>query len=70
MEQAREETQGTERQTMTPKRDTGFHPSDPDWTRGRGQYVADAEAIARMQMGMTRKVALATKEKEPNDERA
>lgn len=44
---------------MTAKRDTGFHPLDPDWTRGRGQYVADAEAIARMQMGMTRRVALA-----------
>lgn len=55
---------------MTPKRDTGFHPSDPDWTRGRGQYVTDAEAIARMQMGMTRKVTLATKEKDAQDERA
>ena len=49
---------------MPTKRDTGFHPSDPDWTRGRGQYVADAVAIARMQMGMTRKVTLATKETE------
>lgn len=55
---------------MTAKRDTGFHPSDPDWTRGRGQYVADAEAIARMQMGVTRKVTLATSKKETDNERA
>ncbi len=40
-------------------KDTGFHPSDPDWTRGRAQAVADAEAIARRQIGMTRRVALA-----------
>lgn len=26
---------------------TGFHSQDADWTRGRAQYVADAEAIAR-----------------------
>ena len=55
---------------MTVKRDTGFHPSDPDWTRGRGQYVADAEATARMQMGITRKVTLVTKEKDNHDDRA
>lgn len=39
-------------------RDTGFHPQDADWTRGRAQAVADAEAMARMQMGATRKVTL------------
>lgn len=41
-------------------KDTGFHPSDPDWTRGRSQAVADAEAIARRQISMTREVALTT----------
>lgn len=40
-------------------KDTGFHSSDPDWTRGRAQAVADAEAIARRQINMARKVALA-----------
>lgn len=39
-------------------KDTGFHPSDPDWTRGRAQAVADAEAIALRQISMTRKVSL------------
>ncbi len=39
-------------------RDTGFHPSDADWTRGREQAVADANAIARRQIGMARKVTL------------
>lgn len=37
---------------------TGFHPSDADWTRGRAQAVADAEAIARRQDSMAREVAL------------
>lgn len=52
------------------KRDTGFHPSDPDWTRGRAQYISEAEGIARMQMGMTRKVTMKQKEpprEAPND---
>lgn len=39
-------------------KDTGFHPSNPDWTRGRAQAIADAEAIARRQINMARKVAL------------
>ena len=39
-------------------KDTGFHPSDPDWTRGRAQALADAEAFARRQIGLTRRVAL------------
>jgi len=39
-------------------KDTGFHPSDPDWTRGRAQAVSDAEAIARRLISMTRKVSL------------
>lgn len=42
-------------------KDTGFHPSDPDWTRGRAQAVADAEAIARRQAGMARSIKLATR---------
>lgn len=40
-------------------KDTGFHQQDADWTRGRAQAVADAEAIARRQVGATRKVTLA-----------
>jgi hypothetical protein len=40
-------------------KDTGFHPFDADWTRGREQAVTDANAIARRQIGMTRKVTLA-----------
>lgn len=43
---------------MTSK-DTGFHPSDPDWTRGRAQALADAEAFARRQMGLSRNYTLA-----------
>ena len=37
---------------------TGFHPQDADWTRGREQAIADAESIARRQMGMARTVTL------------
>ncbi len=40
-------------------KDTGFHPHDADWTRGRAQALADAEAIARRQTGLTRTVRLA-----------
>ncbi len=39
-------------------KDTGFHPSDPDWTRGRAAAVADAEALARRQISMRREVAM------------
>ena len=39
-------------------KDTGFHPSDPDWTRGRSAAVADAEALARRQISMKREVAM------------
>ena len=39
-------------------KDSGFHPSDADWTRGRAQAVADAEAIARRQISMRREVAM------------
>jgi hypothetical protein len=39
-------------------KDTGFHTSDPDWTRGRAQALADAEAIARRQIGTQRVVTL------------
>ena len=40
-------------------KDTGFHRSDPDWTRGRAQAVAQADAIARQQINMARTVKLA-----------
>ncbi len=41
-------------------KNTGFHSSDPDWTRGRAQAVSDAEAVARRQVSMAREVALTT----------
>jgi hypothetical protein len=46
---------------MMASKHTGFHPQDADWTRGREQAIADAESIARRQMGLTRKVSLAQK---------
>lgn len=39
-------------------KDTGFHPSDPDWTRGRSAAVADAEALVSRQISMKREVAM------------
>lgn len=39
-------------------KDTGFHPSDPDWTRWRAAAVSDAEALARRQISMRREVAM------------
>ena len=39
-------------------KNTGFHPQDADWTRGRAQAIADAESIARRQIGLTRRVTL------------
>ncbi len=39
-------------------KDTGFHPSDPDWTRGRGAAAAEADALARRQINMRREVAM------------
>ena len=45
--------------SLMASKDTGFHAQDADWTRGRAQAVADAEAISRMQIGVTRKVTLA-----------
>ena len=44
-------------------KNTGFHQSDADWTRGREQAVVDAESIARRQVGLARVVDLATCEK-------
>jgi hypothetical protein len=40
---------------------TGFHPHDADWTRGRAVALAQAEAIIRQQVSMTRAVTLAAK---------
>lgn len=40
-------------------KDTGLHPSDPDWTRGRAIAIAEADALSRRQIGMARKVTLA-----------
>lgn len=45
------------RRNMASK-ETGFHPNDADWTRGRAQAVADSEAIARAGMWQARRVTL------------
>ncbi len=37
-----------------PKRASGYHPSDPDYTEGRGLYVAAAERDARSRLGYVR----------------
>ena len=42
---------------------TGFHPSDPDWTRGRAMAVTEAEALARRQVSMNRDVRLTPAQK-------
>lgn len=39
-------------------RNTGFHPSDADWTRGREQALAEANSIARRQDGLARVVSI------------
>lgn len=43
---------------MIAPKDTGFHPSDADFTRGRGQALSDAESFARRQVGLSRPVTL------------
>lgn len=40
-------------------KDTGFHLTDPDWTRGRAIALADADAITWRQIGMARTVTFA-----------
>ena len=43
-------------------RDTGFHPLDPDYTKGRAIAIGEANALARAQIAMaTRKVTLKPK---------
>ncbi len=39
-------------------KETGFHPLDPDWTRGRAIAVTDADALARRQISMTRPMTI------------
>lgn len=46
-------------------KDTGFHPSDPDWTRGRAIAASEADALARRQIGIARKVTLADPRRTP-----
>ena len=48
-------------------KDTGFHPSDADYTRGRSLAVSNAEAIARRQMGLARAVKLTTTKEADHD---
>ena len=45
-------------------KNTGFHPLDADFTRGRAEALADAESIARRMDGLARKVSLAASRKE------
>ena len=40
-------------------KETGFHPSDPDWTRGRAIAIAEADALARRQISTLRAVKIA-----------
>lgn len=40
------------------KRGSEFDSAQPDWTRGRAQAFAEAEALARRQTGMQRRVSL------------
>lgn len=40
------------------ERDTGFHRLDPDWTRGRQKALDEADAVARRQDGMARRITL------------
>ena len=47
-------------------KNTGFHPLDADFTRGRAEALADADAVARRMDGLARKVVLTpTIDKEP-----
>jgi len=39
-------------------KNTGFHPSDADWTKGREAALHDAEAAARMENSLRRPVIL------------
>lgn len=47
---------------------TGFHPGDPDWTRGREAALDEAEVIARRGMGMARKVTVRSAALSPQQE--
>ncbi len=47
-------------------KDTGFHPHDADWTRGRALAVGEADNIARKDMWQTRGVTLALIDKKEN----
>lgn len=40
------------------KKETGFHPADADYTRGRGQALADAERNCRKADWRDRKAML------------
>ena len=39
-------------------RGTGFHWSDPDWTKGRAIAIAHVEALARREAALARNVTL------------
>ena len=39
-------------------KNTGLHPIDADFTRGRAEAIADADAVARRMDGLTRRISL------------
>jgi len=54
----------TPRRAPMSLRHTGFHPSDPDWTEGRGIAIREANAQARKDTFVMRR---ATYTKETTD---
>lgn len=47
-------------------KNTGLHPIDADFTRGRAEAIADADAVARRMDGLARRISLTpTSDKEP-----
>ena len=47
-------------------KNTGLHPIDADFTRGRAEAIADADAVARRMDGLERRISLTpTAAKEP-----
>lgn len=39
-------------------KNTGLHPIDADFTRGRAEAIADADAVARRMDGLARRISL------------
>ena len=54
-----------ERRQIDHMKGTGFHPHDPDYTRGRGREMARADYQARMDIGLARRVWLQEEKEAP-----